>query len=530
MATIPMTMNIRSPDMRRLVNRTAGVRDALLSFFLLGCPSAALAADSPDPTAPWTRERAWDWYVRQPWLCGFNYIPSTACNTTEWWQEESFDAPTIERELGWAADLGFNAARAFTQFLVWKHDPEGFKDRLESFLSLAARRGIRVIPVLFDDCSFGDPPQKEPFLGKQREPIPGMILPSWTPSPGLSRVTDRASWPDLERYVRDVVGAFSRDERIVLWDLYNEPGNSGMGDRSRPLVQASFGWARAARPQQPLTVGIWSAGLAELNRVQAALSDIVSFHAYTDHAGMERAIAGHEGHLRPLVCTEWMARATGGRFDTDLPLFRRRGVGCLAWGLVSGRTQCQFPWWNRPGGQVDPKAGWFHDILHADGTPYRPYEIEAIRAHAADPRIDWALVYRPLPRRPAPRPGEIDDRDPPVRYSEGWTAWEGDGPRGGTLHHAKAAGSSAELEFAGTKIDLLHKMGPDCGIARILIDGKPAERGELDTFSRDVRWNVRNVIADGLPPGRHVLRIEVTGRKAEDATDAYVQIVGFDVR
>jgi hypothetical protein len=468
--------------------------------------------------------------VRQPWLCGFNYVPSTACNTTEWWQEESFDVATMERELGWAADLGYNTTRAFTQYIVWREDPEGFRERFERFLSIAARRGVRVVPVLFDDCSFGDPPQREPYLGKQREPIPGMILPSWTPSPGISRVTDRDAWPDLERYVRDVIGAFSKDGRIAFWDLYNEPGNSGMGDRSRALVEAAFAWARAARPEQPITVGLWNGALTDLNRRQVELSDIVSFHAYTDNAGMERAIAEHEAYVRPLVCTEWMARATGSRFDTDLPLFRRRGVGCLAWGLVNGRTQCQFPWWNKPGGQVDPKAGWFHDILQPDGTPYRPDEIEAIRAHTSDPRIEWALVYRPLPRRPARRPGELDDGDPAVRYSSGWTAWEGDGPRGGTLHFAKEAGSSSEIEFVGTRIDLLHKEGPDCGIARTIIDGKPTARPELDTYSSDVRWNARSAIAQGLPPGRHVLRIEVTGRKSEESTDAYVQIVGFDVR
>ena len=27
----------------------------------------------------------------------------------------------------------------------------------------------------------------------------------------------------------------------VVWDLYNEPGNSGMGEKSRPLLEAAFG-------------------------------------------------------------------------------------------------------------------------------------------------------------------------------------------------------------------------------------------------------------------------------------------------
>ena len=67
------------------------------------------------------------------------------------------------------------------------------------------------------------------------------------------------------------------------------------------------------------------------------------------------------------------------RFDTDLPIFMAERLGCYQWGLVSGRTQCRFPWSNKPGGAEDPKTGWFHDILYADGTPYRVAEVEAIK-------------------------------------------------------------------------------------------------------------------------------------------------------
>jgi hypothetical protein len=147
---------------------------------------------------PWPAERAWDWYRKQLWLVGFNFVPSTACNTTEWWQEETFDPTTIERELGWASGIGFNTTRAFLQYIVWKHDPAGFKKRFEQFLALADKHGISVMPVLFDDCAFGDPQQMDPSLGKQREPIPGMIAPSWTPSPGRKLGNDPAERPMLK--------------------------------------------------------------------------------------------------------------------------------------------------------------------------------------------------------------------------------------------------------------------------------------------------------------------------------------------
>lgn len=48
----------------------------------------------------WSREQAQAWYQQKGWLCGFNYLPSTAVNWTDIWQEETFDADTIDRELG----------------------------------------------------------------------------------------------------------------------------------------------------------------------------------------------------------------------------------------------------------------------------------------------------------------------------------------------------------------------------------------------------------------------------------------------
>src|SRR5690606_13378586 len=59
----------------------------------------------------WTKERANDWYAEQEWLVGANFNPSTAINQLEMWQEESFDAETIDKELGWAADIGMNTMR-----------------------------------------------------------------------------------------------------------------------------------------------------------------------------------------------------------------------------------------------------------------------------------------------------------------------------------------------------------------------------------------------------------------------------------
>ncbi len=341
---------------------------------VVGAALVSAEKNTPPRTDRWPAERVRQWYEKQPWLCGFNYVPSTAVNTTEMWQAQTFDPKTIDRELSWAHGIGFNTCRVFVQYLVWKHDPDGLKRRIDRFLTIASKHRISVMPVLFDDCAFSG---KEPYLGKQDDPVSGVHNSGWTASPGLKRVTDRSVWPDLERYVTDVVGWFARDRRVVVWDLYNEPGNSKMGNKSLPLLEAAFGWARTAGPTQPLTVGVWNDRLGDLNRCCLERSDVISFHRYGRLEAVQGQIAKLKARKRPILCTEWMSRSLGSRFETDLPVFKAEKVGCYAWGLVNGKTQTHFPW-GSPKGALAPKV-WHHDLLRKDGKPYRPEEIKTIR-------------------------------------------------------------------------------------------------------------------------------------------------------
>jgi len=229
---------------------------------------------------------------------------------------------------------------------------------------------------LFDDCAFAG---KQPYLGKQDDPVPGVHNSGWTPSPGHERVVDRSAWPNLEKYITSIISHFSKDQRIVAWDIYNEPGNSNMGDKSLPLLRESFRWARNANPEQPLTVGLWNPTATNMNAAMLELSDIITFHNYNDLSSLEKEIAYLESFGRPLICTEWMARTRDSLFQTHLPVFKRRKIGCYCWGLVRGKTQTYFPW-GSPRGAEEPEV-WFHDILYTDGTPYREEEIEIIQKY-----------------------------------------------------------------------------------------------------------------------------------------------------
>ena len=136
----------------------------------------------------WTVSRANEWYEAQRWPVGCNYLPRTVVNMTE--MLETFDTGTIDQELGWASKAGYNSVRIFLQYLVWRDDAEGLKARIEQFLKIASKHGISTMPILFCDCSFSG---KEPYLGKQDEPVPGVHNSGWVPSPGLERLTDTPS-------------------------------------------------------------------------------------------------------------------------------------------------------------------------------------------------------------------------------------------------------------------------------------------------------------------------------------------------
>ena len=321
----------------------------------------------------WTAPKAWAWYSHRPWLVGCNFLPSTAVNDVEMWQKETFDTKTIDRELGWARELGFNTVRVFLNFVVWREDAAGLKRRFAEFLKTADRHGISVMPILFDDCNFAG---RVAATGKQPDPVPGVHNSQWVSSPPLAMVTDRSAWPPLEQYVKDLVGSFGQDQRIVVWDLYNEPGN-GMGAKSQALMEAAFAWARAMKPVQPLTTGAWIDLSSPLSQRMMELSDLVSFHGYDAVPEIEAKLKIGAAQGRPVLCTEWMVRRSGNSFERLLPLFRDRKIGCWNWGLVAGRTQTFYPW-GSPEGAPEPKQ-WQHDILRADNTPFKAREVQFIK-------------------------------------------------------------------------------------------------------------------------------------------------------
>lgn len=356
-----------------------------LVFLLSFIPCAA-------QTTRWTEPHAADWYVKQPWLVGSNYIPSTAINQLEMWQPDTFDPQRIDLELGWAESLGLNTMRVFLHDLLWQQDPAGFQKRIDTFLSIAAKHGIKTLLVLFDSC--WDP---DPHLGRQRDPRPGVHNSGWVQSPGAAALNDPAQLPRLEVYVKGVVGAFASDPRVLGWDLWNEPDNINEGSyesqelrnkvgRVLALLPQVFAWAREAGATQPLTSALWTGNwsspkkLKAMEKIQLEQSDVISFHNYDKPSEFKKRIAWLRRYNRPVLCTEYMARPNHSTFQGILPIAKAANVAAYNWGLVAGKTQTYLPWdsWKHPYTDREPKQ-WFHEIFRADGQPYRQDEAALIR-------------------------------------------------------------------------------------------------------------------------------------------------------
>jgi hypothetical protein len=321
----------------------------------------------------WSTAKANAWYQAHPWMTGANFTPSTAINQLEMWQESTFDAPTIDRELGWAEGIGFNTMRVFLHHLAWQQDPAGFKKRVNDYLAIADKHHIQTILVFFDDCW-----DKNPKIGVQPTPKIGIHNSGWAQDPGDPASRDSATFMQLRPYVTDVLTSFAHDKRILLWDLYNEPGNNNKGNSSLPLLRNTFAWARAVNPDQPLSSGLWNWDLETLNTFQAMHSDVITYHCYDEAIAHKRIIALLVTHGRPLLCTEYMARPRNSRFVNTLPLLKSAHIAAINWGLVDGKTNTKYAW-ETPLADGSEPFEWFHEVFRKDGTPYHKDETDLIK-------------------------------------------------------------------------------------------------------------------------------------------------------
>lgn len=347
----------------------------------------------------WSKEKVWEWYNQRPWIRGCNFMSSDCANRIDQWQEYGFEQrfETTKRELALAAETGFNSIRIIPELIVWEKEHDGFMERFERYLEEAHKNGISCMVVLGNDCM---PPKEEALkrmhFGEQKV--------DWGYHGGRKvsqhGVFDGAGYSLLDEpehvekyyeFVREIVKTYKDDERIIIWDVFNEPGNSKRGSMSLPHVKKGFQIIREIDPIQPLTVGLWTCvkdvdKLPEIEKFGLDHSDIVSYHNYGPYADNIEIINHLKKLGRPIVNTEWLGRCVGNTVQEMFPLFFLEKIGCYNWGFVAGKYQTYEPWtgmWDNY--YQDPEhhswdfEKWLHDLYRPSLNPYNPNEIKLIK-------------------------------------------------------------------------------------------------------------------------------------------------------
>lgn len=325
--------------------------------------------------ARWDIPRAWAYMEKLGTLKGCNYVPAYCHSYIQMWHD--YREVVIRRELGYARAAGINTLRIFVATCQWQTHRGLLYQNLDRFLNLCREMGLSILLTLQPNTYMtpGYVQQREdPFIIHFE---PGRHDKGWTYE---GAAFGMAHWPqvqdDIGAFVTDIVTRYGRDDRIAIWDLYNEPWPD-----CTDILHHVFACARAVSPMQPLT-SCW---------LSFDISDVTSFHCYeqpgapahvqdggtswlTFEAELQRAIDTG----RPMVCTECLARTFGNELQAFLPFFARHGIGFYVWGLCAGSAQYHFPW-DWPVGSPEPRR-WFHCLFYPDGVPFDEAELRLLRA------------------------------------------------------------------------------------------------------------------------------------------------------
>lgn len=343
----------------------------------------------------WTKEKAWEWYNSQPWIRGYNGYPSNCVNRIAMWQKykhkEVFEQ--IEREFALARETGFNAVRAIIQFECWYYEHDSFMSNLEEYFTLAARYGIKVMLTLGNDCTVPKEDFKPVVFGEQNI--------AWGYHSGFVKSPHAAGYdkpgyclldePEFEgayyRMVDEIAAKYAKDERLHIWDVWNEPGNGRRKDLSLRAMEKFFEIIRSHDPIQPLTADVWEYNddftpRTDIEKRAVQLSDVITFHHYKSFEHLIYVIDYLKGYGRPLINNEWLNRIEHNNVAEIFPLFYLENIGSYHWGLIQGFSQTYEPWGRYYSRLDDPTIDvtkMQHDLYRFNGYPYDKKEIDLIK-------------------------------------------------------------------------------------------------------------------------------------------------------
>lgn len=349
----------------------------------------------------WTKERAWEWHNSRAWVRGFNYLPSNCTMQFELWQDCMFEErmAVMDREIALAKTVGFNSVRIAMNFETWRANPKSYKEKMDRVLSILDNYGFTMMAKFGNDCTVPRDQYEAPNITKP-------VDTAWGYHGGVIRSPHRSGLdegylpideeelaPLYYEWVRDIISAYKNDPRVLIWNMWNEAGNTKRFNKSEKHLRKFFEIAREINPIQPLTADSWLmtfnkdlqnplSNLREIEFLAMELSDVVSFHHYGKFEHVVSTVAALKKlYDRPLYNTEWLHRIYDNNVEQILPLFWLENIGSYHYGLVESRAQYYEPWESLRGSDL-PIDRWQHDIFRANHRPYSHKEIELFKAFA----------------------------------------------------------------------------------------------------------------------------------------------------
>lgn len=352
----------------------------------------------------WSEERIWKWYNSKPWIRGCNFIGSDCANRIDQWQSYKCDErfATEDSELNLAKNTGFNSIRVLIEYDVWDQEHDNFMANLERRLALADSNNMTVMMVMSNECCVPKEFYKKNQLGEQHYDLGyhggRKISPHQSGMDTYSIIDE----PEIaDRYlemVKEIITKYKDDERIIAWNLMNEPGNRRK-NKSMEFLKRLFKVAREIDPIQPLAADVWGRvnedGYPferEIEVVALENSDFISFHCYENFSEVVKRVTALKKHNRPIMCTEWLCRVKNNNIHDIFPFFYAEKIGSYHWGLVASYKTQYFEPYNRIWEDFENEnietahlkvKEWFHDIYRPSHHPYDPTEIKIIKEFTA---------------------------------------------------------------------------------------------------------------------------------------------------
>jgi hypothetical protein len=196
---------------------------------------------------------------------GFNYQPSYAPNGYGIWRK--LNCELIDQEIGRGVHFfpKINTLRIWLSFDAYVLNPKQFCQDFDLYLQVLDKYHLKAIPTLFNNW------HSIPDFGGISEEI---IKSFWRDIGKKGTASDSV----FRLYLENLVGDHKSDDRILVWDLCNEPENNGSLKLMMEWLQHTYNFCKQLKVVQTIGVSIQPDVLMMKNF--DSMSDVFLLHPY----------------------------------------------------------------------------------------------------------------------------------------------------------------------------------------------------------------------------------------------------------